>query len=292
MCLKNIFTYITSKLVLKAIITFLIAFAIIMLIITFVVYLVEKDKNKEKFEYEPETIDALCVFTGHKLDEQDYNFLKKWHKDMDIMVVHNVDDEIKPNEQSIINKIKNLDLRYIKRPNKGWDVTAWKNTILNNYEFLKNYDELILMNNSMNYEKINMKEICNHAKYYDIYGIYYQRNPRIKERDNHIQSYFTVFNKHVFNSQEFLDFYKNLPKIDTHQEAVNKYEMKLTTYFKDKGFNKIGTYICDTRPFNVTYAQPLWLKKLFGKGIIKSSPMIIKKGNLYNEEIYNEWKSN
>lgn len=265
---------------------------LLLAIIIIIILIIIRDK-KEKFTYEPKIINVVCVFTGYNIDEWDYNFVKKWCNEMKIYFVHNHDAKSKKSENQWVDKIKSLNIEYIQRPNEGWDVTAWKETILKYYDDLKVYDELILMNNSMNYEKLNIKEICGLAFNYDIYGLYYQVAPKLMRYDNHLQSYFTIFKSNVVNSEAFLKFYQELPEITSHQSAVVNYEIKLAKYYKEKGFKKIGSYICDRRPFNLCYQiKQLWLRKFLMGNVINESTQVIKKAHLFNECLYQQWKNN
>ena len=268
----------------------IICFLFLIVVITMVI--INYTIKKEKFTYKPKNINVVCIFTGYNIDEWDYNFIKKWCNQMKIYFVHNHDSKSKQSEIQWIDKIKTLNIDYIKRENVGWDVTAWKDTILKYYNDLKTYDELILMNNSMNYEKLNIKEICEIALNYDLYCLYYQSAPELFGYNDHLQSYFTIFRNNVINSEIFLKFYQNLPQITSHRSAVHDYEMKVANYYKKAGFKKIGSYICDRRPFDLSYKYKPWVKKLFSKNIVNESMQVIKKSHLFNESQYKQWKNN
>lgn len=267
-------------------------FIFLLFILIIIVSLIISQYKKEKFTYEPKNINVVCIFTGYNIDEWDYNFIQKWCNEMKIYFVHNHDNKSKQSETQWVDKIKSLNVIYIQRKNEGWDTTAWKDTILNYYDDLKTYDELILMNNSMNYEKLNIKEICEIAFNYDLYCLYYQQAPNIFKYNNHLQSYFTIFKSNVVNSEAFLKFYQELPPITSHKTAVHGYEMKVGKYYKENGFKKIGAYICDRRPFDLSYQYKPWIKKLLSKNVITESNQVIKKAHLFNECLYQKWKNN
>ena len=90
-----------------------------------------------------------------------------------------------------------------------------------------------------------------------------------------------------------LKFYQELPEITSHQSAVVNYEIKLAKYYKEKGFKKIGSHICDRRPFNLCYQiKQLWLRKFLMGNVINESTQVIKKAHLFNECLYQQWKNN
>ena len=267
-------------------------FIFLLIIVIIIAIIIKSFKNKiENFTYEPKNINVVCLFTGCKIDEWDYEFIKKWSDEMKIYFIHNYDEKYKEKETQWVEKIKSLNVVYVKRPNKGWDVTAWKDTILKYYDDLKSFDELILMNNSMNYEKINIKEICDIAYNYDLYCLYYQYAPLMFGYNNHLQSYFTIFRNNIINSEAFLKFYQDLPEITSHKTAVHKYEMRVADYYKNAGFKKIGSYICDRRPFDLSYQYKPWIQRLLSKNITKESHQVIKKAHLFNDCLYRQWKN-
>ena len=246
-----------------------------MLILLLIILILRHDK--ENFTYIPKKINTAIIFTGYNIDEWDYNFIKRWYKDTKIYLIYNSDD--KSNDKEWLNKISNLKgVTVMERPNIGWDATAWKDAIVKYYDELKKYDEVFLMNNSMNYEKIDMKLITELANQYDIYGIYYTQLTK------HIDSYFMGFNKKTFNSKDFKQFYfDSFPLIESHQDAVMKYEMEISNYFSKLGY-KFGSFIADKRPHTNSYMKyPDFVD-------LDEVRWVTKKAHLKSPNNYKKWK--
>lgn len=222
---------------------------ILILIILIILLIIIYTKNKETFEYPRKSSEVAMLFTGYNIDEWDYEFIKKWHNDIYTYFIWNKDNNEKIDSSCWANRIKALEnVTTMERDNQGWDATAWKDCIIKYYGEISKYDEVFLINNSMNYEKLDMKEIADLASHYDVYGIFYER-----DQSPHIDSYFTGFNRRTINSEEFKQFFfGKFPKINTHIEAVGKYEMAITRYFENRGFI-VGAYIVSKRPHTGTY---------------------------------------
>ena len=131
----------------------------------------------------------------------------------------------------------------ILRPNEGYDFGAWKEIIINEIESLKEYDNVILMNNSVYGPFQNIKSVFAKMQGEDVdfwgmtifpeVGI----NDFIKDGiDRHLQSYLFSLSKEVINSDVFLDFWKNLSTSNNLVETVANGETKFTNALAKKGF--------------------------------------------------------
>lgn len=157
------------------------------------------------------------------------------------------------------------------RTNYGYDAYAYKYALDRCQNELASYDELILSNNSFygpvysldavftkmsphssESEVITDNLLCsNKDSKYDFWGI--TIHPRIEAKINekqhysyvneHVQSYFIVFQKNVFSSELFLGFFKNLPKIESFLDAVVLFELELTRVLSENGSFKYGAYV-------------------------------------------------
>lgn len=248
-----------------------------LLVILIVILIIKCIKNKETFEYQSKTISVAILFTGYNIDEWDYKFIEKCHNVIKIYFIWNKDKKMTDNSIKYGNKISKLNnVTTFERDNYGWDATAWKEGINKYYEKLKTYDEIFLINNSMNYEKLDMKQISELAVNYDIYGIYYTQLTK------HIDSYFTGFNNKTINSEDFRNFFNKFPKIRTHIDAVGKYEMAISRYFENKGY-KIGAYIVTKRPHTGLYM-------VYPEDVdLNDMKIITKKAHLKVNDNYNKW---
>lgn len=136
----------------------------------------------------------------------------------------------------------------IVRENKGFDIWGYK-TGMDSYGWdrLSNFDEIILMNDTVfgpvdsfdeMFEVMDKKNVdfwgitAGNEENHDPYGmIEYGYIPK------HIQSYFLVVKKHMFNSMEFQRYWDNLSELNTYHEAVAKHECIFTKKFNDYGYS-------------------------------------------------------
>lgn len=186
----------------------------------------------EAFTYPELTIRPAILFTGYRLDKDDYEFVERWHKDIDFFVVVNG----APTEwDSKIVELIGSD-RYINRENKGYDTTAWKEGLTRWYDELKRYDLVALVNNSCIY-KVDLRSVFLHAKDYDMYGLGHTKG----YGQWFLNTYFIVVGRALFNSDDFMDYWHKLPKINGYLDACVKHEWKFSRHFKDRGY-KCGVY--------------------------------------------------
>ena len=188
---------------------------------------------------------AIFVFYDRDGIVDEYNYvllheIKKYVKKM--LIICNGD----VNENGISGLNQYAD-EVIVRPNKGFDITAYKLGIFNEkYLELVKYDEVIIFNNtffgplypfSEMFDYMNQKDIDFwgmtefHEVPFDPFGtIKYGYIPK------HIQSYFMVFRKSLVSNKEFIKYWKNIPKIKNYEQAIGYHEAIFTKYFSDLGF--------------------------------------------------------
>lgn len=135
----------------------------------------------------------------------------------------------------------------IVRPNEGFDITAYKIGIeYYGYGALNQYDEIMVLNSTCFGPLYPFSEMFNtmakkdldfwgitqfHEVPFDPFGtIKYGYIPK------HIQSYFMVFRKTFFSTDDFKDYWKNIPTIHNYEEAVGYHETIFTKEFADKGY--------------------------------------------------------
>ncbi|MDU0403187.1 hypothetical protein KF7HA_01518 [Lactococcus lactis] len=143
---------------------------------------------------------------------------------------------------------------FIQRENKGFDFAAWRDGMEQvGFDQLKMYDSVTLMNDTCFgplyemapiYEKYEIQNIdfwgiTNHRAYHESKSHYF---------DEHIQSYYKVFNNNVINSQIFEDFWKNIVDYTNVQDVIDHYEIQSTKIFMDAGFKYES--VLDTRPLD------------------------------------------
>jgi len=195
-----------------------------------------------------------------------------------------------------ISNIKPYTSKIIKRKNKGFDFAAWRDGLIQyGFKNLSNFDQLILINNSVLSPIYNMNNIFNkmNNKNIDFWGITlfpelsdgsYLKKEKISE---HIQSYFQVFNKNVFTNNIFIEFWKSVKNIATLKSVISLYESELTSILKKAGF-KYSVLIEETRfiskylmDYSIPYTNPYAL-------VLLGSPFIKKKCENY---VYSDGRS-
>lgn len=137
----------------------------------------------------------------------------------------------------------------IVRENKGFDVWAYKTGLeYIGWDNLTNYDELILLNNTIYGPIYPFKDTFRKMEKrpeLDFWGltIFFE----YKEGDpfgtiscgyipDHIQSHFIAIRKAMFTSKEFKEYWENMPMINNYIESVGVHEAIFTKHFEDLGY--------------------------------------------------------
>lgn len=139
---------------------------------------------------------------------------------------------------------------------KLYDVAMWQEVIVSWYDrHIKNeYDEIILVNDSffgpiypfesifecMEKEKVDFWGITAHGKIPQ----YNKRGEVIGEWERFLQRYFLVFRSSLLQSNQFIEFWKNLPPFDKYPKTETEFEFVMTSYFENKGYS--WSAFCDT----------------------------------------------
>ncbi|MGT2887480.1 rhamnan synthesis F family protein [Streptococcus didelphis] len=127
----------------------------------------------------------------------------------------------------------------IQRQNSGFDFAAWRDGMAHiGFQKLSDYDAVTIMNDTCFGPLWDLK------KYFlqfegddavDFWGL--TNNQKTKEFEEHIQSYFISFKKHVVASQVFLNFWKNVVEYKNVQDVIKNYETQITTTLREANFN-------------------------------------------------------
>ena len=101
------------------------------------------------------------------------------------------------------------------------------------------------------YEEMNARD-C------DFWGITSNENllerkayPCLESSNKHIQSYFFVFKKQVFESDTFVDFVRNIKKENDKFKLIESYEIGMTAFLCKNGFNYSVLYENDIAKYNL-----------------------------------------
>ena len=215
----------------------------------------------------------LCVFVCCHNNEDDYNFINNNKDNVDFYVINSC---YYPNIYT--SKIKMLlpKENYLTRLNTGWDTTAWKEFILDNYNEILSYDYIILANNSCRYD-FNIISLINIAKNYQFFGL-----NESKEINPHYQSYFIIIRKDLFNTKDFYNYWLNMPIISSRQDAINNHELKFMEYFLKKGYIT-GKYL---KKFVQVYNIDSYIGLDFKVDFIKKTAIEKKENkNIYEKQL-------
>ena len=150
------------------------------------------------------------------------------------------------NEESIERLSKYSDYDIYFRDNIGFDAGAWRDVMLDQgFEKLSEFDEVILFNDSffgpiypfkvmfdrMDNEDIDFWGITNHGEAPNARDLCpYGYRPR------YIQTYFLAFRKTLVQSNEFQEYWANLPDYETFNDLAFKHGAVFTKYFEDLGY--------------------------------------------------------
>lgn len=133
------------------------------------------------------------------------------------------------------------------RENKGFDAGGFKDALCKflGWERIRQYDELVLVNDSMFGPFRSMKDIFAEMdrRPADFWGLARHgenRTSSLGHIDEHIQSFFIVIRSKMLHCSQFEEFWNKLPYFDVFPEAIKKYEIAFTKYFSNLGYSYIA----------------------------------------------------
>ncbi|MBQ7628601.1 MAG: hypothetical protein IJS81_00070 [Selenomonadaceae bacterium] len=141
------------------------------------------------------------------------------------------------------------------RENTGFDMAAWKHGILDKKDELKNYDELVLFNDSFYgpfYPFQDVFDEMDKKGNADFWGLTIHGKTEATTTvfpdgwiQEHVQSFFLVIRSRMLHSKEFIAYWSMSDEAQSFQDAITWHEVLFTKNFYEKGF----TYdvYCDTR---------------------------------------------
>lgn len=223
------------------------------------------------------------------ISEDDVNYIKELSSFVE-QVVFITNSKISELEKK---KVSPYISRIIERENIGYDFGGWRDAILSlGFEYVATFDQLLLLNNSCYCGRYDFRNVFAkmESKNVDFWGITlfpyledgtYIQKPCIEE---HIQSYFQVFNSNVVKSSFFKEFWESIKNYEELVDVVANCETVLTKRLKDAGF-KYDVFVKETRilsdslgNYSIPYEFPYDL-------LILGSPFIKKKSEMYMKPI-------
>lgn len=144
------------------------------------------------------------------------------------------------------------------RQNVGFDVWAYKEAMEQfGQDRLADYDELILMNYTFfapifpfaeTFERMEAADV-------DFWGLTAHAavpdNPfegRDGELPMHIQSHWIAVRRSMFQSHEFIAYWRDMPMITSYDDSIMEHEAKFTKHFADLGFRYVVAFALEDFP--------------------------------------------
>ena len=188
------------------------------------------------------------------------------------------------------DKLEGIVDGVLLRPNEGYDFGAWKEIIINEIDSLREYDNVILMNNSVCGPYRDMKSLFAkmQSDEVDFFGV--TAFPGGEDTEylkmtipRHLQSYFIILSQKVVADEAFINFWENLEVSNDMKETVKNGETQFTKALSDRGFT-YKTYIEDSEllcallsSFSLVYDKPYQM-------LLAGFPFVKKKYSDYASE--------
>lgn len=203
------------------------------------------DKFNGDIRYEsdfyPRGGDKLCVFSHFDkdgiIDEYVVYYLQAL-RDLGSDIVF-VSTALKTKEEAA--KIENICSKIILKQNIGYDFGAWSTGIASCLGHVKNYETMILCNDSVYAPLFELSEMFDAMRKRNLDG--WSITDSI-EVSYHLQSYFLVFGQNVLADLEFWNFWRKYVVYKNKRNIIIKYEIGLSKLLQERSF-KIGAY-CET----------------------------------------------
>ena len=126
----------------------------------------------------------------------------------------------------------------IQRENLGFDFAAWRDGMAHiGFEDLTDYDSVTLMNDTCFGPLWDISDIVEgfeERPNVDFWGM--TNFKKTKYFDEHLQSYFISFKKHVVDSETFQQFWTSIKTFTDVQDVIDNYETKVTSVLTEAGF--------------------------------------------------------
>jgi len=203
----------------------------------------------------------LCLFVTFSAQSEIKSYVASHVRSL---VGNNIDVVLIINTENFYRPIQNIEsipegIAICVRENKGFDFGAWSQ-VMSELAF-DELDRLYLINDSiygpLNDESFNklIDRIRNSKS--DFIGLTFNNKYFF-----HLQSYFLVFNKEILNCNEFFIYMKNIMQLPVKSMVIEFYEIRLTQFLKNLGFNCETIYELKGKEMaNIVYKFPRELVK-------------------------------
>ena len=153
----------------------------------------------------------------------------------------------------------------IQRENLGFDFAAWRDGMAHvGFEHLTDFDSVTLMNDTCFgplWDITDIVEEFEKRPNVDFWGMTNFR--KTKYFDEHLQSYFMFFKKHVVASEAFQTFWTSIKTFTDVQDVIDNYETRVTSVLLEAGyrydavFNTIAEEAGDLIHPDFSYYRPI-----------------------------------
>ena len=153
----------------------------------------------------------------------------------------------------------------IQRENLGFDFAAWRDGMTHvGFERLADFDSVTLMNDTCFgplWDMSDLVEDFEQRESVDFWGMTNFR--KTKYFEEHLQSYFISFKKHVVASEVFQKFWTSIKTFTDVQDVIDNYETRVTSVLTEVGyrydavFNTIDAEAGDLIHPDFSYYRPI-----------------------------------
>lgn len=132
----------------------------------------------------------------------------------------------------------------IYRENRGYDISGYRQALLSQKECLNDYDEILFYNQTIFGPVCSLQPMFSKMaqRNVDFWGLTRHKGAEHAAWDEnvaiqpHVQSFFFAVRSSLFLTPQFLEYWQQLPPIETYWDAVGKHEIVFTKHFNDLGF--------------------------------------------------------
>lgn len=226
-------------------------------------------------------INRVCIFAGFtangNLTENNLYYLSCLREVVDYLI-YVADSKANPDA---FEKLKTYCNAIIIKRHGEYDFGSYKlgYNFLKEQKILDNSKQLLLCNDSIDFvgQTENLTDIINSSKQYETYSLCaatYGFGKKIKPhkyewiKNPHLQSYFLLIDKSVFNTSYFIEFINSVCKQQNKTEIIKLYEIGLSELLKQHDVNMGSFYpydaSCIVNPY-LLYLNPNNKEALFIK---------------------------
>lgn len=188
-------------------------------------------------------INRMCIYLTYDKDNIVDRYISYILKELKKCVSYLV---VVCNELEVIydkNILESYANQIIYRGNIGFDAGGFKDALCNyiGWDKIYEYDELVLVNDSFFGPFRPLEDIFEEMDKQDVdfWGLIKhgeRKDKKLFYTPEHIQSFFIVVRRNMLHSKEYRDYWEQLPYFKTFIDTVRNYEVKMTSHFKELGF--------------------------------------------------------